>query len=78
MSQSLRIPETTTVDGIKIFCREALQTTARPPCCCLTPGVLAYVRQLSLADRYHVIAPDIPVTGPEFKSFSRIFESFAS
>src|SRR5215813_2264940 len=87
MSQKSAYPEThyqtRTVDGIKIFYREAgpkdgpivLLLHGFPTSSHMFRNLIPY-----LADRYHVIGPDYPGYGqsdaPDFRSFSYTFERF--
>src|SRR5215469_835606 len=87
MSQKSAYPvthhQTKTVDGIKIFYREAgpkngptvLLLHGFPTSSHMFRNLIPY-----LADRYHVIAPDYPGYGqsdtPDFKSFSYTFKKF--
>ena len=87
MSQKSAYPvthhQTTTVDGVKIFYREAgpkegptlLLLHGFPTSSHMFRNLIPY-----LADGYHVIAPDYPGYGqsdaPHFKSFSYTFAKF--
>jgi len=75
---------TTNVDGLKLFYREAGASEA--PALLLLHGFPASSRMYrdlipALADRYHVVAPDLPGFGfteaPERKHFKYSFEHLA-
>ena len=75
---------TASVDGLKCSIAKPATRTRRPCCCCTAfPPPRTCIRDLipQLADRYHVVAPDLPGFGftdaPNRASFKYSFDHLA-
>ena len=73
------------VDGFKVFYREAGPTERQSSCCSMASRAPATCFAISfplLADRFHIVAPDLPGFGqsdmPSRDNFNYTFDNFAA